>query len=69
MRELPGSMSPGSLLLSFLLGGLISAGGIMLITAKLKSKKPALNPPEKRDMEGSGIYCQVPEGADICYPE
>jgi hypothetical protein len=69
MKMLANSINLKGMAFSFVLGGLLSAGAAVLMTTKLKGKNSALKSQKKEAREGSDMYCQVPEGADICFPE
>ena len=60
----------GKALVTFLLGGAIGAGAAVLMSKVCKMRNTAA-----QDGTGTGSgrlatpYCDVPEGADICFPE
>ncbi len=69
MKISAGSINLTGMAFSFVLGGLLSTGAAMLVASRLKCKRAALTPGKSEPREGSDMYCQVPEGADICFPE
>jgi hypothetical protein len=57
----------------FAVAGIITAGLAALIVPLFKKSRNGAGAPEKVRSEGGaeegGLYCDVPEGADICYPK
>jgi hypothetical protein len=58
--------------ITFLLGSVVGAGAVFLMSRACKMKGPIAGAAASRP-DGAGgeatPYCAVPEGADICFPE
>ncbi len=59
----------GKGVVTFLLGSAVGAGAAFLMSRVCKMKGSVAGAAAQKGAEGEGIYCAVPEGADICYPE
>jgi hypothetical protein len=59
-------------MVSFLLGGAVAVGTALVFRRINKKKSQVEGKPEGKIIDRAdapeGIYCAVPEGADICYP-
>ena len=60
----------GKAVAAFILGGAVGAGAALIMSKVCKTRRPA-----GQDGQGAaagrqpGLYCDVPEGADICFPK
>jgi hypothetical protein len=57
----------------FAVAGMSFAGIALLLAPKIRKRKGQKNMPKEEEKAGgpsdTGLYCDVPEGADICYPK
>jgi len=63
-------VNAGRTVVSFLLGGAMGAGAAFIMSKVCKSRHASVQPgPGIGNGEAPTPYCDVPEGADICFPK
>jgi hypothetical protein len=67
-KEMSAGKKSGKALVVLLVGSAVVAGAALLMSKVCKKGSKAQRI-DGAGSEGSGTYCSVPEGADICFPE